>query len=115
MIQNATAHTKSQYLLCFDRDGNNVLELHRFKNPDGTLAGSGKPDPKRISIKGITYGQPTNKDPKPKRLSNKQINAILDKKGLAALITYWRWFTLKRDHLIFIIRERWTRLRGIGE
>jgi hypothetical protein len=102
-LRNTTAGTRSQYVLCIDKNGDTVLEVHRYLNPDGTLGGSGKNDPKRITIKGITYGKPKDNQAAPPRLSSKQINAILGKRGFAATLTYINSAYLHLRHLIFKI------------
>lgn len=36
---------------------NELARAHRYVRPDGTLGGSGKPDPKLVLQDGILYGQ----------------------------------------------------------
>lgn len=88
-VRNATADTRSQYVLCLDKDGSIVFEVHRYLNPDRTLAGSGKNDPKRVTINRVTYKKARGSEPK--RLTNRDINRILNKQGLAAAMTYLYW------------------------
>jgi hypothetical protein len=38
-----------------DRDGNLVCKTHRYLRPDGSLAASGKEDPKRVLRDGAIY------------------------------------------------------------
>lgn len=42
--------TYSQILSFSDSQGNKVAMCHQYKRPDGTIGGSGRPDPKRIMI-----------------------------------------------------------------
>ena len=42
--------TYSQILSFWDSQGNKVAVCHQYKRPDGTIGGSGKPDPKRIMV-----------------------------------------------------------------
>jgi hypothetical protein len=105
-LRNATPQTKSQYVLWLDANGNTVVEIHRYLNPDGTIAGSGGNDPKRITIKGVTYGKPKQNGPQPKRLTNRQINEILDKRGIDAMMTYANWLRLKMRHLIYLLTSK---------
>jgi hypothetical protein len=42
--------TYSQILSFSDDQGNKVAVCHQYKRPDGTIGGSGKPDPKRIMV-----------------------------------------------------------------
>jgi len=52
---NIPAGSKSQEVFYYDKDGNEVARVHQFVKPDGTIGASGKPDPKRLCIGGITY------------------------------------------------------------
>ena len=47
--------TESQIVDYFDNSGLEVARVHQFLRPDGTLGASGKPDPKRIVVDGVTY------------------------------------------------------------
>jgi hypothetical protein len=47
--------TYSQILSFWDREGNKVAICHQYKRPDGTIGGSGKPDPKLIRVGGTIY------------------------------------------------------------
>ncbi len=47
--------TRSQMISYRDREDNEVARVHQYLRPDGTLGGSGKPDPKRLIHKGIVY------------------------------------------------------------
>jgi hypothetical protein len=42
--------TYSQILSFSDSQGNRFAACHQYKRPDGTIGGSGKPDPKRIML-----------------------------------------------------------------
>lgn len=44
------AGTRSQTLYYYDLDENFVAVVHQYLRPDGTLGGSGKPDPKRLAL-----------------------------------------------------------------
>jgi len=39
----------------YDDDDQKVMTLHYFLRPDGTLGGSGRPDPKELLVDGIMY------------------------------------------------------------
>src|ERR1022692_4504349 len=39
----------------YDDDDRKVMTLHYFLKPDGTLGGSGRPDPKELMVDGIMY------------------------------------------------------------
>lgn len=43
--------TRSQIVIYYDRQRNPVAIVHQYLRPDGTLGGSGKPDPKRLILK----------------------------------------------------------------
>jgi hypothetical protein len=45
----------SESLSYRDHQGNEIARVHQFRRPDGTLAASGKPDPKRLLENGILY------------------------------------------------------------
>ena len=45
----------SEMLSYRDADGNEIARIHQFRRPDGTLAASGKPDPKRLLENGVLY------------------------------------------------------------
>jgi hypothetical protein len=47
--------TYSQILSFWDSKGKLVAICHQYKRPDGTIGGSGKPDPKMIMIQGTIY------------------------------------------------------------
>lgn len=50
--------TLSQMVSYREPDCNNELaRAHRYLKPDGTLGGSGRPDPKLVLQGGILYGQ----------------------------------------------------------
>jgi hypothetical protein len=44
--------TKSQYVIYLTKNGEFVAAVHQYLRPDGKLGASGKPDPKRVLIKG---------------------------------------------------------------
>ena len=45
----------SQMISYRDYQGNEVARVHQFVRPDGSLAASGLPDPKRLLENGILY------------------------------------------------------------
>jgi hypothetical protein len=47
--------TRSQRVAYIDADGQRVAEVHRYLNADGTLGGSGQPDPKEVFYQGVWY------------------------------------------------------------
>ena len=47
--------TVSQTISYRDHDGNELARAHRYLKPDGTLGGSGRPDPKRLLQDGVLY------------------------------------------------------------
>lgn len=47
--------TRSQEVSYFDKDDQEVARVHQYLRPDGTLGGSGRPDPKRVFQGGILY------------------------------------------------------------
>lgn len=49
------AEVESQFVRYIDRDGREVAQVHQYVRADGTLAASGKPDPKMVVIDGIRY------------------------------------------------------------
>lgn len=51
---NQPQGTVSQLVGYYDAN-TKVAEVHRFLMPDGTLGGSGKPDPKMVLSNGVRY------------------------------------------------------------
>ena len=47
--------TYSQILSYFDASGTEVATVHQYLQPDGLLGASGRPDPKRLLVKGVLY------------------------------------------------------------
>jgi hypothetical protein len=48
-------NSESQIMDYFDRNGHRVARVHQYRMPDGSLGGSGKPDPKSIFHEGVFY------------------------------------------------------------
>jgi hypothetical protein len=44
--------TRSQMVAYYDSKGNPVALVHQYRHEDGSLGGSGKPDPKRLFVEG---------------------------------------------------------------
>lgn len=49
------AGSVSQEVRYYNQDNEEVARVHQYVKPDGTLGGSGLPDPKRLLIDGILY------------------------------------------------------------
>jgi hypothetical protein len=47
--------TRSQILSFFDVEGNKIAVLHQYKRTDGSIGGSGQPDPKMLLIGRTIY------------------------------------------------------------
>jgi len=47
--------THSEILSFWDRKGKLVAMCHQYLRPDGTIGGSGKPDPKRVLLGDTIY------------------------------------------------------------
>jgi hypothetical protein len=47
--------TVSQLVTYIGGNGHLVAQIHRYKRPDGTLAASGLPDPKKLVLGGVLY------------------------------------------------------------
>jgi hypothetical protein len=52
---NQTAGTVSQRVRWYDASGRWVATVHQYVKPDGSLGGSGRPDPKQMRIGSVTY------------------------------------------------------------
>jgi len=50
-----TVEILSQIVSYRDSSGQEVARVHQYLRPDGTIAASGKPDPKRLLQEGILY------------------------------------------------------------
>lgn len=44
--------TRSQIIVCYDKNGQKIAIVHQYLLPNGTLGGSGLPDPKWVLFKG---------------------------------------------------------------
>src|SRR5688572_27826550 len=48
--------TKSQFISLVDiKTNEEIVRFHQYLRPDGSLGGSGKPDPKRLRHRGVLY------------------------------------------------------------
>lgn len=47
--------TLSQIVAYQDSGGHTIAKVHQYLKPDGSLAASGKPDPKTLLVGGILY------------------------------------------------------------
>lgn len=47
--------TRSQMVIYLDEKNQKVAWVHRYLRENGDIGGSGKPDPKRIILKGVAY------------------------------------------------------------
>jgi len=54
-LPNETVEIQSQMLSYRDSTGQEIARVHQYSRPDGTIAASGKPDPKRLLDDGILY------------------------------------------------------------
>jgi hypothetical protein len=50
--------THSQIVNYYDASGNRVAVVHQCVLPDGSIGGSGRPEPKRIWIGGVSFYPP---------------------------------------------------------
>jgi hypothetical protein len=50
--------TKSQSIVYLDALSQQIAKIHQYQHLDGSLGGSGKPDPKQLMIGNIIYHQP---------------------------------------------------------
>jgi hypothetical protein len=48
--------TRSQRIGYFDANGNQIAQVHQYVHRNGSLGGSGRPDPKLILHEGTLYG-----------------------------------------------------------
>jgi hypothetical protein len=55
--------TRSQRVIYTDQNGRQVATVHQYLKPDGSLGGSGRPDPKRVRIGNTLYLVSTNQIP----------------------------------------------------
>ena len=84
------AGTRSVNTRYFDKvTGVQVARFHNYDDANGRKI---TPlDPKFLLIDNIEYHLPPEGDPQPRTLTNKEINHILNKSGLACAITYLRY------------------------
>ena len=55
LLTQETVEITSQMLSYRDHDDNEIVRVHQFVRPDGSLAASGMPDPKRLLEGGVLY------------------------------------------------------------
>ncbi len=55
LLTHETVPIESQSVSYRDADGKEIARIHQFIRPDGSIAASGKPDPKRLLEGGILY------------------------------------------------------------
>jgi len=55
LLTQETVEITSQMVSYRDKDNNEIARVHQFVRPDGSLAASGRPDPKRLLEDGILY------------------------------------------------------------
>lgn len=55
--------TQSQILYYYTKEGTPVAVVHQYLRPDGTIGGSGLPDPKRLFLKDRIISVRSNKQP----------------------------------------------------
>jgi hypothetical protein len=55
LLTQETVEIRSQMVSYRDKENNEISRVHQFVRPDGSLAASGRPDPKRLLIDGILY------------------------------------------------------------
>jgi hypothetical protein len=61
-LPEETVEITSVMLSYHDENGNEMARVHQYQRPDGSIAASGKPDPKRLVQDGVLYR--LNKSPK---------------------------------------------------
>jgi hypothetical protein len=54
-LPQETVQITSVMLSYRDENNNEMARVHQYQRPDGSLAASGKPDPKRLFQDGILY------------------------------------------------------------
>jgi hypothetical protein len=55
LLATETVEITSEMISYRDPDNNEICRVHQFRRPDGSLAASGRPDPKRLVENGIMY------------------------------------------------------------
>jgi hypothetical protein len=81
----------SQTLQLFNNQNDLVVEFQRFIRPEGTIGASGYNDPKKMRINNVKFHQEQQGNPQP-RLTDAEINRILGKRGLGAIMAYVKGF-----------------------
>lgn len=54
-LTNETVEITSQMVSYRDSTSNEIARVHQYVRPDGSIAASGKPDPKRLFDGGVLY------------------------------------------------------------
>jgi hypothetical protein len=65
MLPNETLPIESQMISISSKDGRELARAHRFLRSDGTIAASGKPDPKRLFDEETSTVLRLEKKPRP--------------------------------------------------
>jgi hypothetical protein len=55
LLQSETVEIISEMVSYRDHENNEIARVHQFRRPDGSIAASGRPDPKRLLENGILY------------------------------------------------------------
>lgn len=84
---NTPVGSVSQTLHLYNNQNDLVVEFHRFITPEGKIGASGLNDPKKIVINNMRFHQEKQGQPQ-RQLTGRQINQILNKRGLAAILTH---------------------------
>lgn len=84
----------SQTLYFFNTDNQKAIEIQRYIKPDGSIGASRKNDPKEILVGNVYYHRERPDNPQP-RLTNKEVNQILGKRGFSAITTYGYDLTMR--------------------
>lgn len=58
LLDSETVEIVSEMVSYRNQDGREIARVHQFRRPDGSLAASGKPDPKRLLQDGVLYRLP---------------------------------------------------------
>jgi hypothetical protein len=59
---NQPSGTLSEILSIRTKDGVELSRVHRYLRPDGSIGGSGRPDPKKLFEDGVVYRQKKKKE-----------------------------------------------------
>ena len=93
--------------------GRTVVYVHRYITPEGKLGGTGRRNDPKTMVFGNETLRVAERHEQFERLGNREINRLLNKRGLSALLTYFWWLYSLYRRLRFRVLNRYRMWRGL--